>query len=310
MRRFAIWIAVILFMQGCAGTPTPGRDFGTAQPYQTTTASSTFTPYPAGTGIHLPTPTVFLYTIVSGDTLEAIAQKHNVPLDALMAANPGLQPTALEVGTQLIIPPTTEQEPAALPTPVPVWVKQARCWDETSGGVWCLALLQNPYAESLENISVQVTLLDDNANELDSQAAYAPLNILPAGEVIPVGVHFPAPVADHQPVPRIDMLTAIRMFPGDQRYLPVMLDNILVSVNAGGRLAEVAGRVLLTSTSESANTIWVLAIVYDKDGQLVGFRRWEAEKPLVAGESLDFDFHVYSMGPGIEQVEFLTEARP
>ena len=189
--------------------------------------------------IHIPTPTVFLYTVVSGDTLEAIATRHGITLDALLAANPGLQPTVLGVGTQLIIPPGTDQESDAVPSPVPVLVMQAKCWDELSGGVWCFALLQNPYAESLENISVQLTLVEENGDEIASQVAYAPLDILPAGEAMPVGVHFPAPV-DIQSVPRVDMLTAIRMFPGDARYLPVMLENILISLNAGGHSAQVA----------------------------------------------------------------------
>jgi hypothetical protein len=56
--------------------------------------------------------------------------------------------------------------------------------------------------------------------------------------------------------------------------------------------------------------IWVLAVAYDKNGQLVGFQRWEAGEPLVAGESLPFNFLVSSMGPAIDRVEFLTEARP
>lgn len=309
MRRFLVCITVILSLAGCADSSTPDLDIASAQPYQTITPTETITPYPAGTVLHLPTPTVFIYTVVSGDTLEAIAKQHGITLDALMAANPGLQPTALGVGTQLIIPPGTNQESETAPTPVPLLIKQAKCWKELGGGMWCFALLQNPFAESLENLSAQLTLVDENGNESASQIAYAPLNILPAGEEMPVGVHFPGPV-NFQPVLRVDILTAIRMFPGDTRYLPVMLENILISLDTGGRSAQVSGRVLLSSSEGSANVIWVLAVAYDKDGQLVGFRRWEAEKPLAAGQSLPFDFLVSSVGPEIDHVEFLTEARP
>jgi hypothetical protein len=250
----------------------------------------------------------FLYTIEANDTLGAIAERFGVPLEALMAANPGVQPTALIVGQTLVIPVGgTASEPT--PTPAPVPVRQAKCWPETTGGLWCLALVQNEFAETLENISAQFTLLDENGNEVASQVAYAPLDILPPGNSMPLGVHFAAPI-DPNAVPRVQVLTAIRLPPGEARYLPVMLENILISVEAGGRSAQVSGRALLTVLDGRANTLWVLAIAYDEAGNLVGFRRWEASAPLEGGGSLTFEFIVSSMGPEIKRVEFLVEARP
>jgi hypothetical protein len=312
MRRIAIFLTCALFLAACIPSKdTIGSipDPGTPIPYQTATPSRTQTLLPGLTEILLPSPTPILYTIVLGDTLGAIADRFNVSLEALMAANPGIQPTALTVGTKLVIPVGFTQPSESAPTPAPVEVQQAHCWPETTGGLWCFALVQNEYAEVLENISAQFTLLDGSGDELASQVAYAPLNILLPGACMPLGVHFPAPV-DPKVLLRVQVLTAIRLLPGDARYLPVGLENTLVSVEAGGCSAQVSGRVMLTVLDGRANTLWVLAVAYDESGNLVGFRRWESGAPLAGGERVIFDFLLSSVGPDIAQVEFLTEARP
>jgi hypothetical protein len=179
---------------------------------------------------------------------------------------------------------------------------------ETDGGLWCFALVQNEYAETLENISAQFTLLDASGQELASQTAFALLNTLPPGQSMPLAVYLPPPQKTNVSV-QVQVLTAIRLLPSDVRYLPVMLENTLVSVNASGRTAQGSGRVILTG-SGTAKTLWVLATAYDADGNLVGLRRWESSSALRADAPVLFDFLVSSVGPDIDRVEFLAEARP
>jgi hypothetical protein len=106
------------------------------------------------------------------------------------------------------------------------------------------------------------------------------------------------------------LLTAIRLLPGDTRYLPAVTQNTLVETDWSGRTARVAGQVLLTSSAGTANTLWVLAAGYDAGGNVIALRRWEAAAPLSAGGSLPFELTLSSVGPAIERVEFLVEARP
>jgi LysM repeat protein len=69
------------------------------------TPAPTLTPTPPPT---LATATESEYTIVSGDTLGAIATKNHVKVAALVAANPGIEPTKLKIGQKIHIPaPTT-----------------------------------------------------------------------------------------------------------------------------------------------------------------------------------------------------------
>ncbi|MCZ7573639.1 MAG: LysM peptidoglycan-binding domain-containing protein [Ardenticatenaceae bacterium] len=65
----------------------------TAVPPTPTAAPPTATPVP-----------VQRYTVQPGDTLNLIAQRFGVTVDQILAANPGLQPEALGIGQEIIIP--------------------------------------------------------------------------------------------------------------------------------------------------------------------------------------------------------------
>lgn len=258
--------------------------------------------------IVLPTSTTFTYTVVQGDTLIGIAGRYGITLEALLAANPAIQPAALAVGATLTIPTGNQVPGEPTPTPALLPVLQAHCWPETDGGSWCFALVQNQYTETLENLSAQFTLLDSDQQPLSDQLAFGLLDILPPGRNMPLAIHFPPPVKANAPV-RVQVLTAIRMLPDDTRYLPVMLVDTLVSVGVSGQTAQVTGRVVLTG-SGPASKLWVLATAYDAIGNVVAVRRWDSPSALTVNEPVSFDFLISSLGPRIERVEFLTEAKP
>ncbi len=308
MYRFLVCLFFLVSLTACAGTSEAVTDFAPAVPYHTVSPSETPTVIPALTGILMPTPTALTYTVVQGDTLNVIAGHYGIPLEALLVANPGIQATALTVGTTLIIPTGSVTPGEPTPTPVPLPVLQARCWSETDGGLWCFALVQNEYAETLENLSAQFTLANAGGQQLASQTAFLLLNTLPSGKSIPLAVHFPPPIQANVNV-RVQLLTAIRLLPGDARYLPVITENTLVSVDASGRMAQLTGLVRLTGAG-TANTLWVLAIAYDSAGNVVGLRRWESSSALTVDAPVSFDFFISSVGPEIDRVEFLAEARP
>lgn len=52
----------------------------------------------------IPCPSGQIYTIVAGDTLFSLAQRFNTTVDALIAANPGIDPNSLQVARMICIP--------------------------------------------------------------------------------------------------------------------------------------------------------------------------------------------------------------
>lgn len=316
MYRRLITLSSILLLTGlisCAPQQTPPTDAGPAEltPYLTTTRSPSATSEGlAAAETPLPSPTPFTYTVERGETMSSIALKFGVSIDALQAANPEISPNAMSVGEVLLIPSEPENLlDEATPTPVPFMVRQIECLPTTDTGMWCFVLVHNDTPEIMENISAQVTLVDASESVLASQTAYLPLNILPPDHALPLSVFFPPPI----PVdarPRVQVLTGIRLLPGDERYLPATVQNTLVQIVADGRTASVSGRVLLRAESGSAGQVWIAATVYDSAGRVVGVRRWESDAGLTPGRVLPFEFMVSSLGGRIADVEFAVEARP
>jgi hypothetical protein len=126
---------------------------------------------------------------------------------------------------------------------------------------------------------------------------------------MPFTAHFPPP-APADVAPRLQVLTAILLLPGEARYLPVALQNILVQMDAPGRTAQVTGQAMPTMLDGQVNILWILGVAYDQSGNVVGVRRWESVSPVAGGVSLPFSFSVSSVGPAIDRVELLVEARP
>ena len=258
----------------------------------------------------LPSPTPFTYTVQRGDTISSIALKFGVSMDDLQAANPEISPNAMSVGQVLKIPSDPEH-PNGEPTPTPAsfTVRQIECYPTVDKGMWCFVLVHNDFSDLMENVSAQVTLADSNNVMLASQAAILPLNILPPNTSLPLAVFF-VPEIPSDAKPQVQVLTAIRLLPNDERYLPATVNNTLVQINADGRSARVTGQVLLPGQAKVASQVWVAATAYNDAGRVVGVRRWESNSGVAAGGSLPFELILSSIGGKIARVEFAVEARP
>ncbi len=310
--------ASVLLITSCTATgidSTPRSS--TLIPYLTSTAialSPTGTPQtPEGViaaETPLPTPTPFSYTIQQSDTISSIALEFGVSMDDLLAANPEISPNAMSVG-QVINIPSNPENPSGEPTPTPAsfTIQQIECYPTADQGMWCLVLVHNNFPDFMENVSAQVTLVDSNNATLGSQTALLPLNILPPNTSLPLTVFFPPEIPSNAK-PQVQALTAIRLLPNDERYLPATINNTLVQVNADGRSARVNGQVILPGDAGAASQVWVTGTAYDGMGRVVSVRRWESNSGLAPGESLPFEFMVSSLAGRIERVEFAVEARP
>ena len=304
-------LAALILLSGCGTNPPMPGEPAALTAYQTLTPSPSMTPamgsLPGETV--MPSPTPFTYIIQAGDTMGALAQKFGVSLDALVAANPGISPNAMPIGATLLIP-TDRNNPTgeSTPTPVPFTITQSQCYPTLDNGMWCFALAQNDSSEALENVSAQIILVSPDGEFIGALTAIPPLNIIPPQTAIPLVAFFPAPVPGEARA-RVQILSAMRLAPGSNRYLEASVVNPVIEIAPGGRSANVSGQASLPADSPPAQSVWVVAVAYDGAGRVVGFRRWEGSG-LQAGGSLPFAISVASLGMPITRVELHVEARP
>ena len=255
-----------------------------------------------------PTPTPVIYTIVKGDTFSSIAFHHGIKLNDLIAANPRIDPNFLTIGITVTIPISGSNSSTLLfPTPIPIGISSPICYPDSTGGQWCLVLVENTQSYNIENISANFYLVASN-QETVNKLAFSPLNVLPAGKSIPLIAYFPPPnPAEFQP--RADLISVIPMPADTERYLNPIIKNQIIEISDLGLQAVVSGEVSIQENKPAAQ-IWIIAVAYNQEGNPVGYRKWESINPLLKGENLSFEFKVYSLGPPIDYVELLIEARP
>jgi len=256
-----------------------------------------------------PTPTPITYTIVQGDTMLEVALRYGITLEELQEANPDVDPRILSIGTILVIP-LGNSLPAEIQTPTPLSVQlgQIKCYPTGDGGRWCAVLVRNTRNRSIENLSVQVALYTLAGEVIVEGAANAPLNILQEGEAIALSIFFPGPF-DQDLFPQANLLTSFPVTQEGDRYLKLTVEVEKVDIQNPTQ-ARLYGLLSLAKKSQPANRIWLVGMAYDAEGEVVGLRKWEAANNLEPGKSMPFEMTIFSIGPAIEKVDVLVEARP
>jgi LysM repeat protein len=303
-------------MGGCAGEIQPAESpTASLAPYVSPTPSRTSTPWAATPEAPVdlePSPTPFVHVVKEGDTLLAIALKYGVELDQLLAANPEIDPHFLSVGDSLKIPgPNGEPVQGLLPTstPLPLVVPAAGCYPTTSNELACLAMVNNPGETAIEALSGQISLLAGSGQVLDSRLVYAPLNLLPPGGRMLLYATFDPPdqaVAGVQ----TQIRNAVEAQTPSDRYLEVDAGTPQVDFSDDRRLASVKGTLNVSATD--ANGAWrlaMLAIGFDANDRAIGFAKWDSGEDPVQTAHQAFAFYVYSLGPPIDHIAFMAEAR-
>jgi len=312
-------VAGSLLLAGCnrpeALLPTISPVTPQLTPYHTLTAIFTPTPPNPDTPTPLPPPTRTprTHTVQAGQDMGGIAAQYGVTVQALMAANPQVDPGAMPVGTVLIIPELQNAQgtpliPDSAPTALSAVLGPVNCTPTREGGAWCFLVVYNNQAQALESVSAAISAVSASGDWSATRVATALLNQIPAGGMLPLAAYFPPPVAF--PMQTSARLTsALPVVSTDQRYLPVRLENLRTEIAPNGLTAELSGDILLDG-DVAAGQVWVAAAAYDANGNVVGVRRWENNAPLAGKSSQPFVLRVYSVGEKIFRVEAMVEARP
>ena len=328
---FLYLILAGLALSACAsGTPATqenptGTPEGTLRLFPTDTPTGT--PLPTGfvtatpSPTITPTPTQVYYEVQLNDDMYAIAFRYGLEPQAIMTANPDVNPNAMVVGMQLLIPVTPSPEPTATPTtnataaaeetntpaPQAVTLHEPDCYPDAAGGLWCFILAENENDSPRENVAAQVTLTDGETTR--QETAIMPLNLLPSGAVLPLIAYFQGPLpAQYTISAELDFFLPV--MPDDARYLAVEIKDDAVEISADGAIAHATGTLALSGEQRDAQYTWVSATALDAEGHVVAVRRWDATVPLVAGGELPFEISLYSFSGEIDRVILMAEAQP
>ncbi len=333
----AIIIISLLLLSACASegitptsSPTPWE--GTLSPLVslepqftpsiTLSTLQTIQSTPSLTASTMPTATAIpvTYKVAKNDDMFGIAFKYGISPQALMTANPKVNPRAMSVGTLLIIPVTpvpgtknpskgATPRPQATPTySLASSLRPPDCYPSGDGGVWCFWLIQSSPVQGVDSVTGTISLSVKGANGAPlEQAASTPLDIIPAGGALPLAAYFPPPV----PTPYQasgKLITFLPIPEHDNRYLPVVIQDLQSSIAGTG--AQIVGRLALPVGSMTAKSLRVAVTALSSDNAVVGLRTWESNTALVGGGVLPFTIQVESLGPPISRVAVLAEARP
>lgn len=300
-----ISVACSAATSGSSQTPEPTL---VLTPYRTATQTvqpTSQASQPLASSTPRPSPTPLTHIVTAGQTLLGIAERYGVSLDVLLAANPGVDARFLSVGMEISVPASseTEAESLATPTALPLEVSTPVCYSSAAGELWCFLLVENDRAEPVENLSGRIDLLSADGSLLASGEATPPLNILSAGEAMPLVAYW-AEAPEGWVKTQGQLLGAYKVLNLEARYLQTTLSTEDVSIAPSALSAQVQGGIVVSGEDTPA-LIWVLAVAYDEEGTVVGLRRWEKDGP-----ANEFDLWVYSLGPEIKRVDLLVEARP
>jgi LysM repeat protein len=256
------------------------------------------------------TATPFKHVVVQGETFLGIAFLYGLEEDALLLANPGIDPGFLSIGQELLVPgpegtPIGSLIPTA--TPIPLALQPPTCYRQASGGAWCLAGIHNPTSQDLENLVVEFRLLDPAGEVIESAQVFPPLNRLPPGETMPVAAAFAdAPPSGGSAVALVLSVIAAREVEG--RYHAPEIVQTADDRQEGGLSWLIRGTIKAAPETPEANRTLVLLTAFDDANQVVGYAVWEAEPVLEPGDVREFAVRVFSLGPEIARIELMAES--
>lgn len=190
----SVWVVGCTTTHDAAPTALPTESLSitlvaylsTAPPPTSVALLPPLTPQPTATPAH--------YTIQPSDTLAEIARSFGVDLKALQAANADLDPRALPVGHEIIIPgpafdaagqpilPTAAPPLLSLPAP--------NCLPAATGSIICLGEVTNTFATPLERISVIIRLVGRDGQILGMSETGLEQRVLLPGSAAPYRVLF------------------------------------------------------------------------------------------------------------------------
>jgi len=247
-----------------------------------------------------PSPTPRTHTVTLGETFGTIATIYGVSVNALIQANPDVNPNAMTVGTVLIIPPViiNGEEQSAIPTPIGVTLQSPTCYEAMDKTIACFVMVTNSLEMAVEGVSA-VLRYQASDGSVREATAFSLLNTVPPGKSVPLYAAFPAD-ANWDGTMSVELRSAIPSQASGNKSVTTV--NMIEQGPDGN--ARVSGTV--EDPDGSGDSYWLMVAGFDDARKIVGARRFTITIPANAN-LVDFDVELYSMAGAITYVEALAE---
>lgn len=279
----------LVLLVGCTGqvitrmTPTPSATptvvLAAAATLRPTATPAPYTPAP--TAMPTITPTPIVYRIQRGDTLLKIATQFGVSLRSLQDTNGIVDPRALRVGQELLIPALEDDPDAATPfveaTPVPFAIENVTFNQSPLGGLWAFGEVLNNTGKALEQAGVKITLLDAAETPVAEAQDYVQVELIQPGARAPFALRFDAPPQSFASF----LSTPWKGIIGYQGsyYLDLEAQD---ATGAGERYSTYTVSGVIANTGpEDAVEVNVTVTIYDALGRVIGTRRAPPEYAMI-----------------------------
>ena len=253
-----------------------------------------------------------LHAIRAGESLLAVAGQYGVSVAALQDANGILDPRFLQIGQELIIPrpeELAEGEGDSLtptPTPLPLDVQNVYFNETNIGGLWVLGEVLNPGTESLEQVRVGVSLLDEAGSEIAKTEGLVALDLVDPGRPSPFAITFGEETGQFARY-RVYATHGVPAYVGSY-YRDLEVINL---ESQGERYASytVEGAVRNTGPEDAVEVQLVLT-AYDPLGRVIAMRKVTPEYNVVprGGESA-FTAVLSPVGGPVERIVGVAQGR-
>ena len=319
LQAFVTCIFALILLTGCgqvvtvAPTPAPSPTATLDVAMVAATVPPTATPAPltpAPTATPTITPTPVTHTVASGESLLALADRYAVSVALLQEANGILDPCALQIGQELIIP--NEEEPAVqaaltpTPTPMPAQVENLHLVETNTGGLWVMGEIVNQSQALMEQVRGGMALLDGSGATLVTAQALSALDLVRPGEAAPFAILLDSAPEDFDGYAAY-VASAVPGYAGSY-YRDLEVREVQGSP-VGNVSYAVRGAVFNVGDQE-ANEIEVVITAYDPQGRVIAVRQVSPANSIIPPDgNIRFETTLTPLGGPVARVAALAQGR-